>query len=205
MSDYIPVKKLSVEDQERLYGDLMSWKPVQVKADPGNYPLEDRLKQKEAIEKKHRIRKNRNIGMVVGSFLVFLGAAFFTMNNDKFAPYRKDPIVVEYLDKKQKLRSLEYEKNKLIRGTEYTLEKILGDAAKRDRVVNLQKIINMLQSDVKEKEGKKEVVDYNSFFDRTFYILLLGFLTACLGCIGPVIRSDKNDKEKEQELKALGF
>jgi len=85
------------------------------------------------------------------------------------------------------------------------LEKILGDAAKRDRVVNLQKIINMLQSDVKEKEGKKEVVDYNSFFDRTFYILLLGFLTACLGCIGPVIRSDKNDKEKEQELKALGF
>ncbi|GEM_PF-5777967 len=205
MSDYIPVKKLSVEDQERIYRDLMSEKPVRVKVDPREDTLEARLKQKEAIEKKYRIRKNRNIGMVVGGLLVFLGSAFFRTNDYKFAPYRKDPVVVEYLDKKQQLSSLEYEKNKLIRGTEYTLEKILGDTAKKDRVLNLQKVINMLQKDIKEKEGKKEVAAYNSFLDRTIYILPLGSLTACLGFTGFIICSDKNDKNKIKELKALGF
>ncbi len=202
----IPLKKLSVEDQIRVYRDLFREKPVKVKVDPGSDTLEDKLKQKEAIEKKHRIRRNIARGVFVGSFLVFFSPIFFAMNDDKFAPYRKDTIVVEYLDKKQQVRYLEYEKEKIVRNTEYTLEKVLGETAKNDRILNLQKAINMLQNDIKEKEGKKEVAAYNSFLNKAPpYLVIPGLLIGGLGFFGSFKYLDKNNKNKVKELKALGF
>ncbi|MBI2672960.1 hypothetical protein HYX19_01760, partial [Candidatus Woesearchaeota archaeon] len=52
MGDYITVKKLSVENQERIYKDLFREKPIKVKVDPGEDTLEDKLKKKEIIVKK---------------------------------------------------------------------------------------------------------------------------------------------------------
>ncbi len=203
----IPVKELSIEDQKRIYRDFLTEKPVRAKVDSRDNTLENKLKQKETIEKKYGRRMNMAIGALVGSFLVFgIESVLFAAYEDKFAPYRKDPVVVEYLDKKQQVIPIEYEKDKILRDPGYTLEKILGDTAKKDRVLNLQKAINMMQKDIKEKEEKKEVAAYNSFLDKTSPFLFIPvYLTWCAGFIGSFIYLNKNDANKKRELKALGF
>ncbi|MBI2672757.1 hypothetical protein HYX19_00705 [Candidatus Woesearchaeota archaeon] len=188
----IPTVNLSAEDQKRIYRDLFREKPVPVKVDPREEDLEDRLKQKEAIEEKHRRRNNLGAGVCFGSLLIFFGSIGFGLSYNEFAPYRKDPMVVEYLGKKLLLMYYRDKKDKILSDPDYNLEKDLDDGAKR-------------QSDIKEREGKKEVAAYNYFLYKSQFFFLPGILIGGSGVIGSLIYGCKNYKNKERELKALGF